>query len=357
MEDITHGHMLAAMALVGMALGAVAAQSHFCTLGALSDWLNFGDSGRLRAWALACAVAMAGVAGLRAAGAIDIETSFPAYRSATFNPLRHLAGGGLFGIGMVLASGCLSKTLVRLGAGNLKSLLVLAAAAFSAYVMIWHEAYARWFAPVLELAQQNLAGGSGLDQWLGVPALACAVPLALSLGAWALADTPFRTSGGRVAAAAVIGVLVVLAWWLTGGAPGRAWLESANFSELPPLRAAPQSLTFVAPLADGVHTLRAGLPIGAWSLGQALVVGVVLGAFAHARVAGAWRLERFRHVADAVRHLAGGGLMGVGGVMAMGCSLGQGLTGVSVLALGSFLSLVGIVAGAVFTMRLEYRLL
>src|SRR5215470_15635057 len=118
-------------------MGAVMAKTQFCTMGAVSDWINIGDTGRMRAWVFAMAVALAGVLALEAAGTVDLYAeTFPPYRSANFSWLRYILGGLMFGAGMTLASGCGARTLVRIGGGNLKSLVVAIVLAISAYMTL-----------------------------------------------------------------------------------------------------------------------------------------------------------------------------------------------------------------------------
>jgi uncharacterized membrane protein YedE/YeeE len=107
---------------IGAVFGAAAQRSNFCTMGAVADILLMGDWTRLRMWALAAAVAITGTSWLQLAGLIDVHESI--YTAQRLQWLSHLVGGGLFGVGMVLASGCGAKTLIRLGGGNLKSLVV-----------------------------------------------------------------------------------------------------------------------------------------------------------------------------------------------------------------------------------------
>ena len=368
MNDQIHLQLLLAMATLGVVLGVAAAQTNFCTLGALSDWLNFADLRRLRAWGLAMAVAILGVAALRQFGVLDLATTFPSYRSASFAWARHFLGGAMFGVGMVLASGCVSKTLLRLGAGNLKSLVVLPAIAAGAYLMNWTNLYASYFSPWLDGLRVDLAAmgfaGQGLDQLLshdmpGNPWVSAATGslIGATLIAWAMADREFRESRTTWLGAIIVGLVVVSGWWLSGGALGQQWREWAEFSDAPPLRMGVQSLTFVAPVGDAVRFLEGRLPWRAMSLGQAGIAGVLLGACAQALLTRQWRREWFRTKGDAVRHVVGGLLMGVGGVLAMGCTIGQGITGISTLALGSFVTVGAIALGAALTMRLQYRLL
>ncbi len=138
--------------------GAIANKANFCTMGAVSDWVNIGDLSRMRAWLLAIATAIIGVGLLEYAGSIDLslttsnETSNPPYRSANFIWLRHLVGGLMFGVGMTLASGCGNKTLVRLGEGNMKSLVVLAIMGVAAWWMLFSNfgylVFLQWMLPL-----------------------------------------------------------------------------------------------------------------------------------------------------------------------------------------------------------------
>ncbi|MGD8937677.1 MAG: YeeE/YedE thiosulfate transporter family protein, partial [Thiogranum sp.] len=111
---------------IALVMGAVVNKTNFCTMGAVSDWVNMGDTGRFRAWLLAIAVAILGVVGLEFFGLVNPGSAFPPYRAGQLIWAENLLGGLLFGIGMTLASGCGNKTLVRLGAGNIKSLMVAA---------------------------------------------------------------------------------------------------------------------------------------------------------------------------------------------------------------------------------------
>ncbi|HTY98450.1 MAG TPA: YeeE/YedE thiosulfate transporter family protein, partial [Rhodocyclaceae bacterium] len=127
MELNIHQQVLGTVFAVAAVMGAVVNRTNFCTMGAVSDWVNMGDSGRLRSWLLAIAVATGGLLLLEILGKAQLgEGTFPPYRTANFAWLRYLVGGALFGVGMTLGSGCGNKTLVRIGGGNLKSLVVLA---------------------------------------------------------------------------------------------------------------------------------------------------------------------------------------------------------------------------------------
>ncbi len=122
--------------IVALIMGAVVNKTNFCTMGAVSDAVNMGDNSRMRAWFLAIAVAMLGVIILESAGLVNTSTSFPPYRGSQLIWAENILGGILFGIGMTLASGCGNKTLIRVGGGNIKSVVVLIVIAVIAYYMI-----------------------------------------------------------------------------------------------------------------------------------------------------------------------------------------------------------------------------
>jgi len=129
-------YFLWATFVIALIMGAVVNKTNFCTMGAVSDWVNMGDKGRFRAWLLAIAVALLGVVILEFFGLVEPGKSFPPYRAGQFIWAENLLGGLLFGVGMTLASGCGNKTLIRLGAGNLKSLMVFLVIAVIAYFMV-----------------------------------------------------------------------------------------------------------------------------------------------------------------------------------------------------------------------------
>ena len=158
MEFSIHNQVLLGAFCVAVVMGAVVNKTNFCTMGAVSDWVNMGDTGRIRAWVFAMAVALLGVLGLEATGVIALGTdTFPPYRTHQFAWSRYIVGGLLFGVGMTLASGCGNKTLVRVGQGNLKSLVVLTIAAGFAYLMAWTPFYEKVFLPWTEPTTINLA--------------------------------------------------------------------------------------------------------------------------------------------------------------------------------------------------------
>ncbi len=362
MELNIHTETLAAVFALSTALGALASRTGFCTMGAVSDWINIGDLGRMRAWMLSIAIALAGVAGMEAAGIINLDSTFPHYRTPQFAWLRYLAGGVLFGIGMTLASGCGNKTLVRIGGGNLKSLFVLAVSAFFAYLMIFTDFYASNFGWMdgwtLSLGAHGIpsqaagalvAGATGPDAATLNQALSWIVAAVLTV--WVFASSDFRRNVDHIAGGVGFGLAILAGWWLTAGPRAAAWKEWAEFAEVVPSRVEAQSFTFVSPMADSVRWLLDPGNASLLNFGMMALAGIVSGAFIHTVIAGKFRLEWFRSKVDLVRHAVGAALMAIGGVLASGCSVGQGITGVSTLALGSVLALLAMIAGSALTMK------
>ena len=363
-----HNEVLLAVFGIAAVMGATANKTNFCTMGAVSDWVNMGDTGRLRAWLLAIAVATGGVLLLEASGRVNISGStFPPYRTENFAWLRNLLGGAMFGIGMTLASGCGNKTLVRIGGGNLKSLVVLAIASAMAYLMLWTDFYGTmfdsWMSPfAIGLAKYGIKSQT-LDAILGgLAGMGSTATLHLALGGllvvalllFIFKAADFRANRDNILGGTVVGLAVVAGWAITGSSIGRAWKEWAEMADTVPSRVEVQSYTFISPMGDTVRYLMHPSDFSLINFGICALTGVMAGSFLYALVKRSFRVEWFASVGDFVNHALGGVLMGVGGVLGMGCTIGQGVTGVSTLAIGSMLTLVAIVTGAAGTMKLQY---
>jgi hypothetical protein len=353
-------------AALAVVLGAVVAKTNFCTMGAVSDWVNMGDSGRMRAWFLAIAVAIAGVALLEMAALMDAGSSRVPYRGALFFWPRYLFGGLMFGVGMTLASGCGNKSLVRLGGGNLKSLLVILVAGAMAYLMTRTDFYAILFHSWMEPISPDLAKLGIANQSLGVilgslfgssdpSALNAYLALVLAFVVVVLLfrSSGFRRSGDQLLSGLVVGLVVIGGWYVTTGPMGQEWMEAVEFMDTPPPGAGSQSYTFINPMAETLVFLAGREPM-LITFGVAALFGVVLGALLYALISRSFRIEWFVDTKDFLNHLVGAVLMGTGGVLAMGCTIGQGVTGASTLALGSFIALASIILGSALTMKVQY---
>ena len=360
------GHLPALVAGLAFALafvfGAVANRVNFCTMGAVVDIATFGDWRRMRMWVLAIAVAMVGTGILAATGLID--TGKTIYTVPQVRWLSCLIGGFLFGFGMTLASGCGSKTLIRAGAGNLKSVVVMLVLAISAYMTL-KGLFAVWRVNALDPWRFDVAGlGAAtsdlpaLAAAIGAPAAAkLALPflLAAALGVFVLKDRDFRAAKEMIVGGIVIGLVIVGGWYVSGHvgyvAEDAATLEEKFFASN---SGRMESFSFVAPVGYTLELLML------WSdtsrivtFGIAGVLGMLAGSAAYALASRTFRWEGFGSVEDVGNHIAGGVLMGFGGVTALGCTIGQGITGVSTLAVGSFLALAAIISGSLMAVRYQ----
>jgi uncharacterized membrane protein YedE/YeeE len=347
-------YRVAALGLaIGILFGAVANKTNFCTMGAVSDWVNMGSKDRLRAWLLAIGIATLATQFMDARGIIDIGQAM--YLTPNFGWLGHIVGGALFGIGMTLASGCGQRTLVRVGGGNLKSLVVMILLGLTAY-MTMRGLLALVRVNAFEVTNINLADSGIANQGIGsliaglaglesaaTVNLVVSVLLGLGLVVYAFAAKSFRGSFDNILAGITIGLIIPAGWYVTG---------VVGFDDFDPVRF--ESYTFVAPTGESLMYLLTftGSTI---SFGVAAVFGVILGSFLYVILTGKFLLETFSDRGDMVRHIFGAIAMGFGGVLALGCTIGQGVTGMSTLALGSLLSLVSIVFGSALTMKVEYH--
>ena len=359
MEFNIHLQILGIVLVTGMIMGAVANKTNFCTMGAVSDWVNMGDTGRLRAWLLAIAVATLGVLVLEASGKVTIGTgTFPPYRTPNLGWLRYVLGGLMFGVGMTLASGCGNKTLVRIGGGNLKSLVVLAIASACAYAMLWTNFYDSVFGSLVSSTTVNLAAAGKASQALGdltgIGNTAFGAVLVLALAGFAFSSQEFRGSFDHILGGVVIGLAVVVGWYITGGEMGAAWKEYADFADTKPLRVETQSFTFISPMGDLARYVMSPADTSLINFGIVALAGVILGSLIYSLASRNFRVEWFVDGRDFANHAGGAVLMGIGGVLSMGCTVGQAITGMSTLALGSLLTLVAIVAGSAATMKYQY---
>ena len=162
--------VLAAAFALAIVFGAIAQRTHFCTMGAVADIVNMGDWSRMRMWALAAGVAMLGFNAMVGLGWVEAGKSI--YAGSRLIWLSNLVGGLLFGVGMVLASGCGSKTLVRIGGGSLKALVVFCVLGLAAYATMRGVLAVARVQSVDTVALQLPAGQdlpSLLSLWTGLP--------------------------------------------------------------------------------------------------------------------------------------------------------------------------------------------
>jgi uncharacterized membrane protein YedE/YeeE len=339
--------------------GLVARKTHFCTMGAVADLVNFGDWTRMRQWLLAIGVAIVATGLLGASGTIDIGKSI--YTGPRLTLLAYVLGGLLFGFGMVLAGGCGGRTLIRVGGGSLKSLVVLLVLGLTAYITL-RGALAVLRVGAIEPVAVTLATPQDLPSIIaaasGIERATLQVLLALAAGggliAFALARRDFWQVDNLLGGLLIGGVIAGM--WFVSGRLGHLAEHPLTLEEtfVGTHSGRMEALSFVAPVAYLLDWLMLYSDRSrALTLGPVAVLGMLAGSLAWSLLRGEFRWEGFRDTEDTANHIVGGALMGCGGVLAMGCTIGQGLSGVSTLAVGSFIAWGAIIGGAVLGLRYQ----
>jgi uncharacterized protein len=327
---------------IGLAYGAVGLLSGFCLMSGLRGWWADGDSRLIRTYALALGIAISVTQLLAAGDVVDLGKSI--YLQPSFSAPLMFAGGLLFGYGMVLSNGCGSRALVLLGRGNLRSFVVVIVLGIAAQMTLKGlVAPARVVLLQMSQASPNILSLPALLSMLGLSetfarTLAASV-ISGALIIFAFAHAPFQRSWGQIAAGIAVGLLVTAGWFATG------YLGADDFNPAPVT-----SLTFIAPIADTVQyaMLSTGLTL---NFGITMVAGVFAGSLLTALATRRFHWESFSSPRHMLRSIGGAALMGAGGAMAYGCSIGQGLTGLSTLALASFVAVGGILVGTAAGLR------
>lgn len=345
--------------VVGLAFGAISHRSHFCTMGAVADVVNFGDWNRMRMWLLAIAVAALGLQGMSLAGYANLNDTI--YLGSQWSWLSGILGGVLFGAGMVLASGCGSKTLIRLGAGNLKALMVFVIMGITAYMTL-RGVFGVFRANYLDPVQFQFSSSPYLPELLAnlisaqpellTQIFAIVLPLLILLLAL---GNKSAWNKEVILGGAGVGLTIVAAWWVV--------FQMAYIPEHPDtLESAylgtyanrAEGFSFVAPYAYTLEWLMFFSDVSrVLTVGVVACFGVILGATGSALLDKSFRWETFQGVEDTANHTVGAVLMGVGGVLALGCTVGQGLSGVSTLSLASFVALGSILIGAFLALKYQ----
>lgn len=339
--------------------GAAAQRCNFCTMGAIIDIVTFGEWRRMRMWLLAIAVAILGANALWAGGQIDLSKSL--YVSNNVIWLSHVVGGFFFGLGMTLASGCGSRSLIRMGAGNLKSLVVVVFLALAAYMTL-RGALALVRVNVFDAVKWDLGVAQDLPTLFGAVGLAgplarWLVPAAIGIALliFVFKDRAFRETTEYVIGGLVVGAVIVGGWYVSAHIGYLA--EDPNTLQeafVATNSGRPESYSFTSPVAYLLELLIFWTDKSKiMTFGVAGVLGMSVGAAAMALATRTFRWEGFASTEDLVNHMVGGLLMGFGGVLALGCSIGQGLTGISTLALGSILTFFAIIGGSVAAVKYQ----
>jgi uncharacterized membrane protein YedE/YeeE len=341
MTDATNIVVLAGL-VIGLIYGAVGLLSGFCLMSSLRGWWAEGDSRLIRSYALALGVAIAVTQLLAAGGVVDLGKSI--YLQPSFSAPLMFLGGLLFGYGMVLSNGCGSRALVLLGRGNLRSFVVVIVLGIAAEMTL-KGLIAPARIAMLQVSQAApkiislpvLLSTLGIGETFARTLAASVISGALII--FAFAHGPFQRAWGQIAAGIAVGLLIAAGWYATG------YLGADEFNPTPVT-----SLTFIAPIADALQYVM--LSTGsALNFGIATVGGVFAGSLVTALLTGRFHWEGYQSPRHMLRSAGGAALMGAGGVMAVGCSIGQGLTGLSTLGLASFVAVAGILLGTAAGLR------
>lgn len=340
-SGLDDAHLVAALGLIGgVVLGLAARLGRFCTMGAIEDYLYGGSDHRLRMWGLAIATAMVLSFGLMHAGLLQAQET-PYLRNA-WNPLGHAIGGLLFGYGMALAGNCGFGALARLGGGDLRSFVIVLVMGIAAYfTMSGPLAYLR-----VRLFPEDLVRTDGpagyahvLESVSGIAAPILGMAIGLALLALVLRPVSFRAERAMIVSGVAVGAAVAFAWW------GTQWVRSESLGAVQV-----ESFTFAAPLGESIlYWMTASGSTLTFAVGS--VAGVWTGAFLGSLYLGHFRWEACEDPRELRRQIFGAALMGVGAVLALGCTIGQGVSAMSLLAYGAPLSLAGIFAGAALGLR------
>jgi uncharacterized membrane protein YedE/YeeE len=368
--------------ILSVILGAVVNKTNFCTMGAVSDMVNMSDYGRFRAWLLAIAVATLGIGILEYLELVDVSSTFPPYRDTSLIYIENILGGVMFGIGMTFASGCGNKTLIRVGGGNLKSVLVFIVIAIIAYYMttpfpdsdktLYSVLFYDWVNPMAVSLNSNqdigaLVGGAENNR---IMRLVAALLVAAVMLFFIFKARDFRSSKDNILSGVVIGLIILAAWYISSNisinADDSSYSMSEYYSEWDMLAESDegkpatgrvlntQSFTFINPIGQTYGYVKDGFDPSLLTFGLVSVFGVILGSLLWSLISRSFRIEWFVDVKDFLTHLIGAILMGFGGVLALGCTIGQGITGMSTLALGSILTFISIIFGSAMTMKIQY---
>ena len=353
--------------ILGFILGYVVNKTNFCTMGAVSDLVNIGDSSRLKAWLLAITTAIVGVTSLEYLGIVDVSESRIPYRNSVLFWPRYIIGGLMFGIGMTLASGCGNKILIRIGGGNLKSIFVLLIAGLMALLMTRTDFYGlifhSWMSPISpDLAKfgipdqsvqtifsslTNIDAGNILIT-IFIPLLICVFLLKYIFSSYT------SLSSDNILSGVVVGLVVTFAWLISGGELGQAWIENNDFLDTPYPSVGVQSFTFINPMGEVLIYTTSVFDNFYLTFGVTALISTIVGSFVYSLISNNLRVEWFANKHDFYRHFIGAVLIGIGGVLSLGCTIGQGVSGVSTLAIGSIITLLSIIFGASLMMKIEY---
>ena len=344
-------------------MGYAAQRSQFCPVGGLRDMLNGRGSHRLWTYLAVIAVALVATTLLEYVQYMDLNNTKPPFRNSQFAWGRYIIGGFIFGVGIVL-SGCGMRNLVLFGQGSLKALLLIVIMAITAYIMTRTSIYADYFMPWLTpmTADFSRIGSQDLGSLLAtssdsVPIMRLITGLLIAgiIVLLALRNDTFRQPKYLVSAI-VIGLTIAAGYAITGGSFGQQLIEQAEFMDAPPAGLGTQSYSFAGPMGDVVYWLMNVKETSLITFGVMSFIGLALGSLIASIIHREFSIKFFGSTKDTLVSMIGAILVVVGAVMAMGCTIGHGVSGIATLALGSFVALAAIGAGAYTALIIEKRI-
>lgn len=324
----------------GLLLGLAARLGRFCTMGAIEDLLYGGSDTRMRMWVLAIGLSVIGVFALSALGMVNTAQSY--YLSIRWMPIAAVLGGLMFGYGMALAGNCGYGSIARLGGGDMRAFVIVLVMGVSAYAVL--------SGPLAQLritlfpqadVVNDLPPGFAhfIGATTGLPVDTIGIFIGASIAFAALASRPFLARPVSVFWSAVVALAVVSGW------VGTSWVANGGFSDLPVV-----SHSFSAPVGETLlYAMTASARAPSFAVGS--VTGVIIGAFIGSLIKGHFRWEACEDPRELRRQITGAALMGAGAVLALGCTIGQGLSAFSMLAFSAPLTFAAIFAGAAFGLR------
>lgn len=339
---LSEPHWMALAGLFGgVILGLAARLGRFCTLGAIEDLLYGGSDIRMRMWALAVGTAIIGSFALIGAGLLDGAGTF--YLSTQWMPLASILGGLMFGYGMALAGNCGYGAIARLGGGDLRSFVIVLVMGISTYVALAGPLapLRNWAFLQMPVVEGTIAPGLAhhAAAWAGFSVAPVGIFIGVLICLGALGSAAFRADRSALIWAVVVGLAIVSGW------AGTSWVSSNGFDALPVV-----SHSFSAPLGETIYYSMTG-DVTDISFAVGSVVGVWIGAFAGSLIKGHFRWEACDDPRELRRQIFGAAIMGVGAVTALGCTVGQGLSAFSILAISAPVTMIAIFAGAALGLR------
>jgi uncharacterized membrane protein YedE/YeeE len=351
--------------LLSILFGALARKTDFCPLGGIADAVHSGNTGRLSMYFFAIATAMFGVTVLEAIELISADGTRPPYRMSQFRWPAYLVGGVFFGVGMTLCRGCGMKSILNLGGGNLKTLVSITAMGSAAVLMLYAEGFFNdyflsWVLPASPnfddygIAFQDLGTISGALLGFDNSVMRIAIGILLSsvILYFVFSSKDFIARKDNIVGGFAVGALIVIAFYISGGPIGELANEASDFSDMPQNGMGTQSYTFIRPMGDLLY-IAANPEWYVLTFGLVAFIGVGVGSVLISIVSNRFQLVWFSSIKEFVRYVVGGMMVGIGGILGMGCTLGQGVAGTSTLSLGSFVDLFALMIGAYFGIRMQ----